>query len=641
MALDLIDLLKLIGILTAVYLLLYLLVRLIRGNSLLRSKILIDSGETQADQMYYLPGYRLTLMAKAKVLIKKTGGKIQDTPQLLELSISPQTTIEADTNQLIALDYRGDIFSSDEIRITVSAGSLLENIYASTDDRVDEIVTRLANVPADIVSETQARAFAKDIGTSYEVREVSRVFETSSKETATDGKIKRDWKITIENKELNVSFDLKNISHRKQLPLTDRKTYDGILTRPLVRQNWEFSLQGGAQKVMAFTCMMPDQSRLVCVPVRRSWLVKKLQLPKLSNGLLVENYIQKPSEAEAFVSIPIAIGKALVSIPAQLLRFRITHDKLKTEEENAELELLKARKARADLDIKNLSEEVSRLKEKLRSEGGEAEQAPGEDGQERIPKLGKGPATEPQQDKSIRDFIKENNSRIKNLANNAILPAHSWAQKFSGPWPVYDNKEINDCVPAAAAHMVTCWTSNTRPAPNILTRDTVVQTFTNSGACLNSGCNIGDFLQQWRRTGFGNTRIKASGHLLTAEEEELKTAIYYFGPCIVGLQMPLMARDQKEGRWFIDENAPAASKAKGSWSEQAGHAVCAIGYDEKGITAISWGEAVYIEWPFYKAYNDETYVALSDDWLITGGVTPAPASKNQSELESIINHLNA
>ncbi len=54
--------------------------------------------------------------------------------------------------------------------------------------------------------------------------------------------------------------------------------------------------------------------------------------------MLTGNYINKPSEFEGLISIPINICKAIVSIPSQLFNFKIQH---KYQDTLSELEMQK------------------------------------------------------------------------------------------------------------------------------------------------------------------------------------------------------------------------------------------------------------------------------------------------------------
>src|SRR6202007_3060450 len=117
---------------------------------------------------------------------------------------------------------------------------------------------------------------------------------------------------------------------KAKVPLEDAKKkelFKGVLTRPLRNLAMDVFLPAHRQVGSAgprlfrkdpdLHCelMIPDLSRLIFVPITRSPFIKKNQVPKFTSGLLVENYINKPSEAEGFLSIPINVAKAIFAIP--------------------------------------------------------------------------------------------------------------------------------------------------------------------------------------------------------------------------------------------------------------------------------------------------------------------------------------
>ena len=57
----------------------------------------------------------------------------------------------------------------------------------------------------------------------------------------------------------------------------------------------------------------------------------------------------------------------------------------------------------------------------------------------------------------------------------------------------------------------------------------------------------------------------------------------------------------------------------GSWG---GHAVPILAYDSDTVTCITWGAKKRMTWEFFARYCDESYAALSPDWLNAQGKTP-------------------
>ena len=83
-----------------------------------------------------------------------------------------------------------------------------------------------------------------------------------------------------------------------------------------------------------------DNTKIVNIPVKRTAFGKRTNDIKIQDGLIIDNHIVNPSSAEGFVSIPIDIAKAIVSIPAQIIKVKIDNTtKLKDlEDKNLQLE---------------------------------------------------------------------------------------------------------------------------------------------------------------------------------------------------------------------------------------------------------------------------------------------------------------
>jgi hypothetical protein len=132
---------------------------------------------------------------------------------------------------------------------------------------------------------------------------------------------------------------------------------EGILLRPLqtiIMSTHTFSCIPPLQ----YQLLVPDESKVVSISIKRSAFVKKVYGFKMTNGMLTENTINKPSEMEGFMSIPIKIAKAIVSIPAQIISFKIENIKhqtsLVTEQQNLSKAVLQKKKNRIDTNAGSL-----------------------------------------------------------------------------------------------------------------------------------------------------------------------------------------------------------------------------------------------------------------------------------------------
>ena len=73
---------------------------------------------------------------------------------------------------------------------------------------------------------------------------------------------------------------------------------------------------------------------------------------------------------------------------------------------------------------------------------------------------------------------------------------------------------------------------------------------------------------------------------------------------------------QKQDVWTVTKGPNAQV---GSWG---GHCVCAVAFDSKTITVVTWGQLKKMTWQFWNEYCDEAYAVLSNDWF-NGGKDPS------------------
>lgn len=589
-------------------------------------KSTVSSASEEMDQYYYLPQASLQLKAIATIMVEKSATtKKIISHKLVQLSFEPSIHIGPDPESRVSVVYEGNWFTNDEFQFSTSHG-LLDNVKAISEDRLSNIIAQVTQTPS--VSQSKERtALFMDEKISVqplviEVMQVDRVFTITSKELC-ENEINRDWVIPIKGihdgteKTSNGSFNLKN-SQSFQYNNQSGISYKGLLTRPLVEQTWTLNMPG-FEKV-SFTCLVPDTSALIKVPVVRSHFIKRQHFPKFQNGILLENAIFKPSEFEGMVSIPINILKAIVSIPAQLLQFKIARLKQESEYEKALTELLKVRdesllRQRAS-ELSKLTSEVEVLKKFIEeTSADEPESIP----EKNLPQLGKLP---PLQEENFE--IADWDTSVKNgFVNDSIneLPqietTHDWSNK-NQIWDDYDNFNFKTCVPASGAYLLSSWTSNANPPTIFLHRQIVMDTLKDvaPNQDIRNGCHVLRFLEYWQKYGMGGEKIDKFRSLKIKDPNLLKHGIYWFGGCIVGLLLPESMKTSND--WIYDESLKRQSLE--------GHAVCAIGYTGDVFKVVSFGKIINMDAAFYNAFNDETYMVLSRTRWITKNQYQSPTN---------------
>src|SRR5579871_614958 len=184
--------------------------------------------------------------------------------------------------------------------------------------------------------------------------------------------------------------------------------------------------------------------------------------------------------------------------------------------------------------------------------------------------------------------------------------------KVLAKWPMYLNDELGDCTIAASAHMIEEWTKCAN-APGVTPLDAQVLAAYkavsgyNGDPSTDSGCVMLDVLKYWRQTGLAGHRILAFAGCDPKNHNDVKDSVALFGNCYIGVQLPLSAQDQSMWSVASGENAEP-----GSWG---GHCVPVVGYDDRGLTVITWGAPLRMTWNFLDVYCDEAYVCLSRDWI--------------------------
>lgn len=295
---------------------------------------------------YHLPTslVKITAAAKATIKTKKDDGELI-AATLTELSINAVAEIIPDTSQLLVVSYTKSSFGNDEVKLAVNADGLLDNASSVTDDRFTNIVTALLEAPVSVFEKTTpasikhiaapaAEAIAEPV---TEIKEYKKEFIISPDKLTVGNSVSFSWEINIPGDEnikdtLDASFKviLNSPFPGTTSPVTIPVKNDGakgIYVRPkkILQLSFEPDKENKLELIAAnaATITVPDISTAILIPVTRAVMVKKTQGLKFQQGMLLENAVTKPSEAEAIVKIPLNILKAIFAVPGQLLSFRI------------------------------------------------------------------------------------------------------------------------------------------------------------------------------------------------------------------------------------------------------------------------------------------------------------------------------
>lgn len=202
------------------------------------------------------------------------------------------------------------------------------------------------------------------------------------------------------------------------------------------------------------------------------------------------------------------------------------------------------------------------------------------------------------------------------------IPIHKdWSHGIK-QWGMMGNDRIGDCAIAGPGHAIYQWTMD-NGRPTLLSDDEIISSYSavsgyNPATGANdTGCNLVDVLNYWRKTGIGGHTIAAYVALEPGNTDHVKETLLIFGNVLIGLALPISAQGQAS--WQVVGPTWAPQCQPGSWG---GHCVIVVEYDAHGLTVVTWGQLMRMSWAFWAAYCDEAYAILSQDWL-TGNKSPA------------------
>lgn len=202
------------------------------------------------------------------------------------------------------------------------------------------------------------------------------------------------------------------------------------------------------------------------------------------------------------------------------------------------------------------------------------------------------------------------------LTASPVHPAHFGHQALESNWGMLGNDQYGDCVWAGAGHETILWNKEANKVVNITDNDVLsdysaVTGFNPNDPNTDQGTDMQVAASYRRKTGIlgGGSRHQVLAYLgiTPGNADELKQAVYLFSAVGIGIQFPQSAMNQFNGGkpWTVVKNSPIIG----------GHYVPAVGYDSKYVYVVTWGQIQKMSWGFFKKYNDESVVYLSQEFL--------------------------
>lgn len=226
-----------------------------------------------------------------------------------------------DPNLQFVLNYRPAATAEDDVKITIGKNGLLSKVAVTTEDKTGAIVLKLIEIGKE----------AAKIGAIFGEAGETLVYDTTFDpfDRAASSQVKRD----LEN--FGFSYRLvrksggadiaKNVVTVHQI----QSRVSGVAFRPVFA--YDLILRHQGRNISMQTVLLPNEAEILTIPITRAAFVKKVTTVGFDDGLLTEVDINKPSEALAFMEIPLAIVKAIVAVPGELIQLKFDTTKGKTD----------------------------------------------------------------------------------------------------------------------------------------------------------------------------------------------------------------------------------------------------------------------------------------------------------------------
>jgi hypothetical protein len=211
-----------------------------------------------------------------------------------------------------------------------------------------------------------------------------------------------------------------------------------------------------------------------------------------------------------------------------------------------------------------------------------------------------------------------------------------WTIKANPNYGLMLNDRLGDCTAAAPGHAIQTWTSLTRPNEVTVSDDDILKFYEGSTGYnpadpnTDQGGIMTKVLAYWMKNPIAGNVLSAVASVAPGSRTDVKTSIWLFGGCNIGVQLPISA--QRQDVWDVPPGGPKGSGEPGTWG---GHDVWVPAYDEQGLTCITWGAKKRMSWAFWDTYVDEAYALLSPDWLAANDLAPP-----NFKMQELLNYLN-
>lgn len=273
---------------------------------------------------YFLTRSIVDLTIQSSAPTKASGAGTTGSGAPADPSPTPTLTLSIDKVHYVpdplyhyGVNFNHDAFYDDDISVATDENGLLKSVDSITADRTPDIIQKIAEAPGQILTQKLVA------GTGPKVFTIKYSLDPTS---PTDVKTLNDLLSGVFKGDA-----IKFIARPAAAPDSLRSSWHpdcdvSICFRTAMPYVLELSTATSADPfiVARQVVVLPNRHVVGQIPITRAAFVTKEFHLAFTNGMLTSAHLKNPSEALAFIQIPISVAKAIVSIPSAMFQFKTT-----------------------------------------------------------------------------------------------------------------------------------------------------------------------------------------------------------------------------------------------------------------------------------------------------------------------------
>ena len=271
--------------------------------------------------IYFLPTGYIELVAQ----MQKTSGTNSN-----HYSFTLTPVIVPDYKQAFLLRQSFSPYAHDSFQFAVANNGLLTSVNTTNQDQTGQIIVQIAQTVAAIVNPMppglRANLLSEAPPSSCERPDrIDLIFDPSQPVDAPDGinsrLAKYCLKVHVEVPSITWGGGWQDANTSLQ---KDKAVLDGIYYR--CKLPYTITIEDESTGDISSTvALLPNRSPILSMVPRRSSMVTRTTSITLQDGCLTSVAFDKPSTALAWVSLPLTVMQALMSVPTQMLQLKLNY----------------------------------------------------------------------------------------------------------------------------------------------------------------------------------------------------------------------------------------------------------------------------------------------------------------------------